>query len=214
VEHLQPLNMVLRTTKPRPGVAVVAVAGECDLYEASRLEAALAAVCIDDGRVLLDLSELRFLDSTALGALVKAKRRLEQSGCELVLLAPSREVMRTLSLTGVDSVFAIVDGDDGEGAEAPLPRNATMFRAVNERICELTRSWELDEVVYFVCECGDEGCARPVGLALEAFERIAAGTDATAIVHPEHVANGSNGWRVLESGKEYVVVTPSKTHAL
>jgi len=215
MEELEPLSMILRTTTPRPGVVVVAVGGECDLYEAPRLETALSEARAEGGRVLVDLSELLFIDSSALGVLVKAKRFLEDTGCELVLVAPSREVMRTLSVAGLDTVFAIVDGDTHDGdagereADERLRKNATMFRSVNERIRELTRSWDVDELVYFVCECGDERCTRPVGLTLDAFERIVSGVAGNAIVHSEH---GVNGWRVLESGGEYLVVANVASH--
>jgi len=198
MEELEPLSMILRTTTPRPGVVVVAVGGECDLYEAPRLETALSEARAEGGRVL-----------------VKAKRFLEDTGCELVLVAPSREVMRTLSVAGLDTVFAIVDGDTHDGdagereADERLRKNATMFRSVNERIRELTRSWDVDELVYFVCECGDERCTRPVGLTLDAFERIVSGVAGNAIVHSEH---GVNGWRVLESGGEYLVVANVASH--
>jgi anti-sigma B factor antagonist len=224
MEDVHPIGMVLRTTTPRPGVVLVAVAGECDLHDAPRLEGALSEARTGGSRVLLDLSELRFLDSTTLGVLVKSKRLLEEAGCELVLLAPSREVRRTVSLAGVDRVFTILDaethdeevaaGANGNGhaaaAEPRLRKTTTMFRAVNERICELTRSWDVDEIVYFVCECDDERCTRPVGLSTDEFQRIISSAEQQAIVHPDHADNVSH---VLESGEEYLVVTGEESLA-
>jgi len=210
LDDLDLLGMIVRKTAPRPGVVVVAVAGECDLHEAPRLAAALAVNGTGSSRVLLDLSELRFLDSTTLGVLAKAKRELGEAGSELVLLAPSRQVMRTLTVAGFDSLFSILDAD-GQSANGGLEqgrgkRTATMFRAVNERIGELAQSWDEDELVHFVCECADETCTRPVGLPLDTFERIVRGPGANAIVHPEHAPDR---WDVLESGDEYLVVTPA-----
>src|SRR3954451_5092201 len=208
MDNLEPLRMVLRTTAPRRGVVVVAVAGECDLHEAPRLAAALSDAGTEGSRVMLDLSELHFLDSTTLGVLVKAKRELAAAGSELVLVAPGREAMRTLSVAGFDGVFPILDGagasTNGSEADVRGRRTATMFRAVNERICELTRTWDDDGVVYFVCECADESCTRPVGLSIGAFERIVRGPDTTAIVHPDHAPDRR---QVFESGEEYLVVT-------
>src|SRR5215213_1059953 len=84
MDELQQLRLHVRTIKSRKDAAVVAVAGECDLHEAQLLapaiqDAGAAAVT----RVYVDLSELMFIDSTALHVLVKAQRSLEAAGSQL-----------------------------------------------------------------------------------------------------------------------------------
>lgn len=60
------------------------------------------------GRVILDLAEVDFLDSSGLGALVAIRRML--GGRALDLRSPTPPVMRVLRLTRMDMVFAIQHG--------------------------------------------------------------------------------------------------------
>ena len=63
------------TTDLGDGVAVVAVAGEADLYTAPELKAALADAIEGGARcVLVDLSQTTFIDSTTLGVLMGARQ--------------------------------------------------------------------------------------------------------------------------------------------
>src|ERR671936_629336 len=56
---------------------IVRLGGEIDLYNAPAVREALLAACSEGPeRVVVDLSEVEFLDSTALGALVEARTRL------------------------------------------------------------------------------------------------------------------------------------------
>jgi hypothetical protein len=48
----------------------------------------------------------------------------------------------------------------------------TLFRDVNKRIRELTRSSRFDGPTLFLCECDQEACVDTVGLTLEEFEAI------------------------------------------
>jgi anti-sigma B factor antagonist len=59
------------------------------------------------GGTVVDLSDLRALDSTALGLLVGSLRRLRSSGREMALVNPSEHVALLLQMTQLDSVFPI-----------------------------------------------------------------------------------------------------------
>ena len=75
------------------------LAGELDLYNAADVTAALEELAADSpSRVIIDLSEVAFVDSTALGTLVEARRQMGQSG--LVLVAPGHDVARALEVSG------------------------------------------------------------------------------------------------------------------
>jgi anti-sigma B factor antagonist len=86
-----------------PGVVRVALGGELDLSKAYQLVAAAQARARGDIALLvLDLSELTFMDSTGLHALLTARARLGDAGCRLVLVPGRGQVKRLLELTGVD----------------------------------------------------------------------------------------------------------------
>ena len=91
----------------RHGDAVVLrLAGELDLYNAADVTAALEELAADSpSRVVIDLSEVAFVDSTALGTLVEARRQMGQSG--LVLVAPGHDVARALEVSGLDQHFTV-----------------------------------------------------------------------------------------------------------
>jgi anti-anti-sigma factor len=94
-----------------PGFTVVAgehclrLIGELDLAAVPALQAGLAEL---DGRdVVLDCSELTFIDCTGLGALVAAHHGCAGAGSRLTLVAPSGCLTRLLELTGVDGLLPV-----------------------------------------------------------------------------------------------------------
>ena len=88
---------------------IVRLGGELDLYNADRVRSALVEVCADSPeRVVVDLSEVEFLDSTALGVLIEARTRLDSQG-KFLLAAPALETRRALQISGLDRHFSVHD---------------------------------------------------------------------------------------------------------
>jgi anti-sigma B factor antagonist len=86
---------------------VVKLAGELDLYNAPQVREALARACADSPqRVVVDLSEVEFVDSTALGVLIEARTKLDNRGAFL-LAAPGLETRRALEISGLDRHFTV-----------------------------------------------------------------------------------------------------------
>jgi anti-sigma B factor antagonist len=90
------------------GAAVIVLAGEVDLYTAPRFKDALFQA-IDEGApfVIIDLTEVSFIDSTGLGVLVSGGRRLQQSAGALAIGCPDERIRRILEITGLDTVFGV-----------------------------------------------------------------------------------------------------------
>ena len=114
----------VEVSSPADGHAVVALRGEVDLFTAPRfMEALLEAV--DDGarRVTVDLSGVTFVDSTALGVLIGASKRLQARSGTLHVVCPNPNVLRILEITGLDRVLDI----DASCEEATgVPRGGTV----------------------------------------------------------------------------------------
>jgi len=89
------------------GEVVVAVRGEIDIATAPVLWETLADVLPDTTRLVVDLSETEFIDSTGLGVLVRALKRLRHHGGDLVLRSPRRNARKVLSVTCLDRVITI-----------------------------------------------------------------------------------------------------------
>jgi anti-sigma B factor antagonist len=99
---------VLRVSESGDAV-VVALTGELDLYNTPTLREALrGAAAREPRRLVVDLSEVTFVDSTVLGAFVEARAALG-GGHAFVLAAPGLEVRRALEVSGLDSLFAVRD---------------------------------------------------------------------------------------------------------
>ena len=60
-------------------------------------------------RLLLDLSELEFIDSSGIAVLVKAEKRARSIGCTLALVAPRPAVERVLQICGLDQHFVVFE---------------------------------------------------------------------------------------------------------
>jgi anti-sigma B factor antagonist len=90
---------------------VVALAGELDLYNAEGVREALFAAAADADRLVVDLSEVQFIDSTALGVLIEARSKLADKR-NFLLAAPQLETRRALEISGLDRHFAIVASVD------------------------------------------------------------------------------------------------------
>jgi anti-anti-sigma factor len=105
------------STETLNGVLVVHVSGELDLGHADRLAAALEAEPTgEEGgrRVAIDMHEVAFIDSTGVRALLQAKRRTEDAGGVLALVAPSAAVLRVLQLSELTDALNVIDAVDAE----------------------------------------------------------------------------------------------------
>jgi anti-sigma B factor antagonist len=87
--------------------AIVSVAGEIDVSTAPLLRDRLQQLAARF--VTVDLSAMTFIDSTGLGVLVGAFRRLREDGGDLALRAPTRSTRKVLELTGLAQMMTIAD---------------------------------------------------------------------------------------------------------
>lgn len=90
---------------------VVRPRGELDLATAPAFRQSLVDA-IDSGavRVVVDMSEVTFIDSTGLGVLVGAIKRARASGAELVALSAAPSIRKVFEITGIDHVLRAGDG--------------------------------------------------------------------------------------------------------
>jgi anti-sigma B factor antagonist len=107
------------------GRHVIAVSGEADLFAAPELKQRLVAVA-DGGstQIVIDLSDATLLDSTALGVLIGAAKRLRALDGELAIVNSDEMIARTFEITGCDQIFAIFK--TREDAVAALEESANV----------------------------------------------------------------------------------------
>lgn len=96
------------TERESPPFHVVEVAGEIDVYTAPRLREVVVGA-IDDGhtRLVIDIENVAFLDSTGLGVLVGALKRVRADNGSLDIICTSERLLRIFAITGLDKVFGL-----------------------------------------------------------------------------------------------------------
>ncbi|CAN5704577.1 anti-sigma factor antagonist BldG [soil metagenome] len=93
--------------------AVVAVTGEVDVATAPRLREQLVNLVTDGNhRIVVDLDGVDFLDSTGLGVLVGALKRVRTHDGELALVCTQLRILKVFEITGLTKVFSINDTVD------------------------------------------------------------------------------------------------------
>jgi anti-anti-sigma factor len=97
----------------RDGVARITAIGELDLRTVPLLERALEAVDqLEPPRIVLDLRELSFVDSTGVHAVLRAHIRATENGSVLVVVNSSESVRKVFELTRTEHVFEAAVSDD------------------------------------------------------------------------------------------------------
>jgi anti-sigma B factor antagonist len=91
-----------------PTTHVVSVSGEVDLYSAPELkERMLSAIDRGKTRIVVDLTGASFIDSTTLGVLVGARKRLREHDGVLAVVCADDDKLALFEMTGLDRVFSI-----------------------------------------------------------------------------------------------------------
>jgi anti-sigma B factor antagonist len=88
-------------------VAIVELAGRLTVNDEPGLlkEAVAGAVRRGAKHILLDLSGVRYIDSTKLGELIAAHVKVSRNGGRLTLVATPKRIIELLDMAGLDSVF-------------------------------------------------------------------------------------------------------------
>ena len=110
---------------------IVTISGEIDLYTAPRLHSELAAVLADGmpARVVIDMSGVEFCDSTGMNVLLSAAPGT-RAGRRARDRLPQAAVRKILQVTGLDSVFTLVDGTN---LSQPKPACAQLKRVTGRQ---------------------------------------------------------------------------------
>ncbi len=105
--------MLLRVdVQDRDHHAVVAAVGEIDASTASLVSDA-AQTALDEGRrVLLDLAQVTFIDSTGLGMLVKVHRAALCAGSNLALVRATPQTRKLVRVLGLDTLLHLYDSSE------------------------------------------------------------------------------------------------------
>jgi anti-sigma B factor antagonist len=90
------------------GLPVLKVAGEIDVYTAPEFKSAINAV-IESGHkdLIVDLTDVSYMDSGGFGALLGATKRMRPRGGGINLVGCSEAIERMLRITRLDTIFGV-----------------------------------------------------------------------------------------------------------
>ena len=108
------------TTRTVEAFEIIEVGGEIDVYTAPKLrEAIVAAVDAGHTRLIIDVQRVDFLDSTGLGVLVGALKRVRAEGGSLDIVCTQERILKIFEITGLDKVFGLHSSiDEARAAHA------------------------------------------------------------------------------------------------
>ncbi len=93
----------------------IRLSGEIDIYTAQDFQKPVEAL-IEEGveTIRLDMTDLTYIDSTAIGILIELKKASQEAGIDLVIVNPRKNIRKLLELTGVNKILKITKGDSNE----------------------------------------------------------------------------------------------------
>ena len=101
------------TTGQLRGMPVIRAEGELDLSNVSELRAVVAEQCENPPSVLIfDLGDLSYMDSSGLGVLVGAKRRLASKEGEVLIITQQSSALKALSISGLDRIIRVFPDEE------------------------------------------------------------------------------------------------------
>ena len=108
------------STERAGATAVIALAGEVDLYTCPELKQELLRVIADGATfVVVDLTGTTFIDSTALGVLIRGVERLRSVDGRLAVVCADPNMTKIFEVTGLDRVFSIHPSREEALAQVP-----------------------------------------------------------------------------------------------
>jgi anti-sigma B factor antagonist len=93
-------------------VTVVTLSGELDASNAQKFRRDIASVLKANAKVVFDVSQLRFIDSSGLGTILSCLRQLNAKGGDLKLCGTSPSVRAPFALTRMHTILGIYSTKD------------------------------------------------------------------------------------------------------
>src|SRR3954454_7741164 len=91
------------------GPRVITARGELDRIELPSLRSALQKALSDVQHLILDMSDVSYIDSTVLAALIADSMEADERGKQLVIVTGTGGIMRSLELKGLTQVMHIAE---------------------------------------------------------------------------------------------------------
>jgi len=89
---------------------MVCIKGEIDIYSIEKFRETIEnQIKTQVPEIILDCSELSYMDSTGMGVLIELRNKTKEMGQKIVMLNPRPNIKKLLTLTGVDKIIEVID---------------------------------------------------------------------------------------------------------
>jgi anti-anti-sigma factor len=154
------------TLEPRDNFTIVHLRGEFDTFYCTLLQKEIDALIASGvNRVALNLRLVKFINSTALGAIIKASKILAANGGKLVVSRPSVFCKDIMEKVGLDRVVPLFDSDEAAGTALVAKAGASRTKGTEDLEDETTILFaptDAKRVEHFIPESARSGKANPV----------------------------------------------------
>ena len=112
------MNFNISARSLNASIPLIEMDGEVDVYTAPQLKQQMISL-LEEGHneMVVDLSKVEYLDSTALGVLIGGLKRVREREGNLSLICPSPRIRRVFEITGLDKIFDIYNSEDEAKSE-------------------------------------------------------------------------------------------------
>lgn len=99
----------------RGTLTIIKLTGKFDIEQTEHFEASFAEIIARRPEIIsLDMNELNFIDSSGMGALIKALNTVKNAGGEMILFGLKPMIMNVFKLAKLDSFFKVMTAEDFE----------------------------------------------------------------------------------------------------
>ena len=89
---------------------MVSIRGEIDIYSIEKFRDTIEEkIKTQASEIILDCSELSYMDSTGMGVLIELRNKTKELGQKIIMMNPRPIIRKLLALMGVDKIIEIVD---------------------------------------------------------------------------------------------------------
>lgn len=90
--------------------AMVSIKGEIDIYSIEKFREAIEEKMKTQApEIIIDCTELSYMDSTGMGVLIELRNKTKAIGQKIILKNPRPNIKKLLALTGVDKIIDIIE---------------------------------------------------------------------------------------------------------
>jgi anti-sigma B factor antagonist len=112
------VSFKINTRSIDSNIPLIELEGEVDVYTAPQLKQQMISL-LETGKIdmVVDLTKVEYLDSTALGILIGGLKRAREREGNLPLICPSPRIRRVFEITGLDKIFDIYNSESEAKSE-------------------------------------------------------------------------------------------------